>query len=156
MSVLIFLDQSDGIVRKASIEAACYGAKIAAQTGTVAEAIVFGTVTEDLSSFGKYGISKVHTVSDASLNQMDAQVFTNVLAQAAIATNATVIVFSNNLVGKAVIKMLILLYVSRMKIYGHKYKVKLSFFKFFKSCCSAETVLSWLWLSIKITFSTIS
>ncbi len=102
MSVLIFLDQSDGIVRKASIEAACYGAKIAAQTGTVAEAIVFGTVTEDLSSFGKYGISKVHTVSDASLNQMDAQVFTNVLAQAAISTNATVIVFSNNLVGKAV------------------------------------------------------
>jgi len=45
MSVLIFLDQADGHVRKASLEAACYGASIAAQTGTTAEAIVLGSVT---------------------------------------------------------------------------------------------------------------
>jgi electron transfer flavoprotein alpha subunit len=58
MSVLIFLDQADGQIRKASLEAANYGAAIAAQMGTTAEAIVLGTVTEPLESLGKYGITK--------------------------------------------------------------------------------------------------
>ena len=103
MSVLIFLDHADGHIRKASLEAVCYGAKIAAQLGTTAEAIVLGNnVTEDLAELGKYGIAKVHTVSIASLNQLDAQVYTKVIAEAAVAIGATVIVFSNNLVGKAV------------------------------------------------------
>ncbi len=102
MSVLIFLDQADGQIRKASLEAANYGATIAAQMGTTAEAIVLGTVTEQLESLGKYGITKIHTVADAALNQMDAQVYTKILAQAATEIGATVIVFSNNLVGKAV------------------------------------------------------
>jgi electron transfer flavoprotein alpha subunit len=100
--VLIFLDNADGHIRKASLEAACYGAKIAAQIGSAAEAIVLGTVSEDLSYLGKYGVTKVHTVQDASLNQLDAQVYAKVIAQAAEASGATVIVFSNNLVGKAV------------------------------------------------------
>ncbi len=102
MSVLIFLDQADGHVRKASLEAASYGAAVAKQLGTAAEAVVLGTVSEDLTSLGKYGVTKVHTVSSASLNQMDAQLYTKVIAEAATASGATVIIFSNNLVGKAV------------------------------------------------------
>ena len=102
MSVLIFLDQADGHIRKASLEAANYGAAIATQLGTTAEAIVLGTITEELTSLGKYGITTIHTVADASLNQMDAQVCTKIIAQAATALGATVIVFSNNIVGKAV------------------------------------------------------
>jgi len=102
MSILIFLDKADGHIRKSSLEAASYGAAIAAQTGTVAEAIVLGTITEDLSVMGKYGISKVYTVDDAVLDELDAQVYTKILAQVAAATSATVIVFSNNLVAKAV------------------------------------------------------
>ena len=102
MSVLIFLDQADGHIRKASLEAACYGATIAAQTGTSAEAIVLGSGTEDLASLGKYGITKVHSVSNASLNQLDAQVYTKVIATAVTAIGATVVIFPNNFVGKAV------------------------------------------------------
>lgn len=102
MSVLVFLDQADGQIRKSSFEAACYGAKIAEQLGVVAEAIVLGTVTEDLTAMGKYGIQKVHTVKNPALDEMDAQVFTKVIADAAIATGASVIIFSNNLSGKAV------------------------------------------------------
>ena len=102
MSVLIFLDHADGHVRKASLEAACYGATIAAQTGTTAEAIILGSGVEDLAALGKYGITKVHTVPNASLNQLDAQVYTKVIAEAVSASGATVIIFSNNFVGKAV------------------------------------------------------
>ena len=100
--VLIFLDQAGGHIRKASLEAASYGAAIATQTGTTTEAIVLGTISEDLSSLGKYGISTVHNISDASLDEMDAAVYTKVIADFITASNATVIVFANNLVAKAV------------------------------------------------------
>ncbi len=102
MSILIFLDQADGHIKKASLEAASYGAAIAQQTGTTAEAIVLGTVTEDLAALGIYGLSKVYTISNATLNQLDAQVYTKVIAEAAAASGANVIVFSNNLTGKAI------------------------------------------------------
>lgn len=102
MSVLIFLDQSENHIKKSSFEAACYGAKVAELTGTTAEAIVLGTVNDDLASLGKYGIKKVHTVKNDSLNHMDAQVFTKIIAEAAKATGARVIIFSNNFNGKAI------------------------------------------------------
>lgn len=100
--VLIFLDQTEGHIKKASFEAACYGAKVAEQLGTAAEGIVLGTVQDDLAALGRYGLKKVHTVTHDSLNHLDAQVFANVLKQAVTAAGATVVVFSNNLSGKAV------------------------------------------------------
>ena len=102
MSVLIFLDQADGQIRKSSFEAACYGVTVAEKLGVAAEAIVLGAVTDDLTTLGKYGIKKVHTVKNPSLNNLDAQVFTKVIADAATATGATVIIFLNNLSGKSV------------------------------------------------------
>lgn len=100
--VLVFLDQAEGHIKKSSFEAACYGAKVAEQLGTVAEGIVLGTVADDLAALGKYGLKKVHTVKNDLLNHLDAQVFTNVIAQAVTAAGATVVVFSNNLSGKAI------------------------------------------------------
>lgn len=100
--VLVFLDHADGQVRKASLEAACYGAALAKQIGTTAEGILLGSGVENISSLGQYGISTVHTVSNDALNQLDAQVYAGVLAEAARLTAADVILFSNNLTGKAV------------------------------------------------------
>ncbi|MBP9099627.1 MAG: electron transfer flavoprotein subunit alpha/FixB family protein [Ferruginibacter sp.] len=100
--VLVFLDQADGHIKKSSFEAASYAAKVAEMTSTTAEGILLGTVNDDLSALGKYGIKKVHTVSDATLNNLDAQVYTKIIAQAAEATGADVIVCSHNTSGKAI------------------------------------------------------
>ena len=102
MSVLIFLDQADGNIKKNSIEAACYGAKIAEILNTPAEAIVLGTVKDDLTTLGQYGLKKVYTVNNESLNNFDDQVFTQVIAEAAKKSEAIVIVLSNNFNGKAI------------------------------------------------------
>ncbi|MDB5203666.1 MAG: electron transfer flavoprotein subunit alpha/FixB family protein [Ferruginibacter sp.] len=102
MSVLVFLDQADGHIKKSSFEAASYAAKVAELTGTTAEAIVLGIVNDDLATLGNYGIKTVHTVAEAALNNMDAQVFTNILSQAVENTSADVIVFSNNTTAKAI------------------------------------------------------
>jgi len=74
MSVLIFIDHSEGHVKKASLEALSYGAAVAKQLGTTAEGILLGTVSEDLTALGKYGIKKVHQLSQEGLNHLDAQV----------------------------------------------------------------------------------
>lgn len=103
MSVLIFIDTAeDGHVKKASLEALSYGVKIAEQLGSTAEGVVLGSVTADLASLGKYGVKKIHHVSNESLNHFDAQVDTNVIAQVVEKTGAKVVVFSNNVDGKAI------------------------------------------------------
>jgi len=102
MSVLIFIDHIDGHIKKASLEAASYGAKIAEQTGDTAEALVLGNVNEDLTTLGRHGIKKVHQVQHDNLKQIDAQVYTKVIEQVAQQTGAKIIVFSNNSTGKAI------------------------------------------------------
>ena len=102
MSVLIFVDQADGHVKKSSLEALTYGAELAAQLGASAEGIVLGEVKDDLTALGKQGVKKIHHVNNSVLNHLDAQVFTKVIAEAVTATAAKVVVFSHNLSGKAV------------------------------------------------------
>lgn len=105
MSVLIFVDHSDGIIKKNSFEALSYGASLASQMGVEAAALVLGTVNDDLSSLGQYGVKKVYQVGDASLNQLDAQVYSKLIAEAVKTTGSTVLVFSNNLTGKSTASM---------------------------------------------------
>ncbi len=102
MSVLIFIDQSEGHIKKASYEVATYGAKLAAQLGTTAEALVLGTVTDNLADLGKYGIKIVHQVANETLNHLDAQLFTNVIAESVKQLGATVVIFSHTQTGKAI------------------------------------------------------
>jgi electron transfer flavoprotein alpha subunit len=102
MSVLIFIDHSDGHVKKTSLEALSYGAALAGQLGLTAEGILLGTVNSDLSSLGRYGVKKIHQAAQETFNQLDAQLFARVIADAATATGATVLIFSNNVNGKAI------------------------------------------------------
>jgi electron transfer flavoprotein alpha subunit len=102
MSVLIFIDHSDGHVKKASLEVLSYGAALAQQLGVTAEGILLGTVNTDLSTLGRYGVKKVHQAAQETLNHLDSQLFARVIADAATATGATVLVFSNNVSGKAI------------------------------------------------------
>lgn len=102
MSVLIYIDQSEGHIKKASHEALSYGAKLAEQLGVSAEAVLLGNVTEDAAALGEYGVKKIYHIANEALNQLDAQVFTAVIAQVVAASGAKVIIFSNNVDGKAI------------------------------------------------------
>ena len=101
MSVLVYIDQSDGHVKKASHEALSYGAQIAAQINTSCEGVVLGKIADDLTQLGEHGVKKIHQVQNDQLNQFDSQSYSKVITQIAKETGATVIVFSNNSSGKA-------------------------------------------------------
>lgn len=102
MSVLVFIDQADGQIKKSSFEAASYAAKTAELLGTHADAVLLGTLQTNAADLGKYGIKKVYTVANEALNNFDAQQFTKIIATAVETSAADVIVFSNNSSGKAV------------------------------------------------------
>ena len=102
MSVLIFIDAAEGQIKKSSYEALSYGAQVAKQLGVSAEALLLGNVSDDLSSLGKYGVTKIHHAADAQFNSFDAQVYAKAISDAAISVNASVVVLSNNVTGKAV------------------------------------------------------
>lgn len=100
--VLVFTDQSDGLIKKSSFEALSYGTALAEKTGTTAVALVLGNVNDDLKTLGDYGISKVYQVANEKLDLLDAQEYTNVIAEVVGKLNADILIFSHNLTGKAV------------------------------------------------------
>ncbi|NCI46876.1 electron transfer flavoprotein subunit alpha/FixB family protein [Sediminibacterium soli] len=100
--ILIFTDQSDGHIKKSSYEVLTYGAKLAEQLGTTAEALVLGTVQDDLAALGRYGVKKVHQAANEAFNHLDAQVYAKAIADAVTQTGADIVIFSHNQTGKAV------------------------------------------------------
>ena len=100
--VLIFVDQTEGHIKKASYEVLTYGAKVAEQMGTTAEALILGTVNDDMAALGKYGVKKVHQIANETLNHVDAQLYSKVIASAVQTIGANVVVFPHNQTGKAI------------------------------------------------------
>lgn len=99
MSVLIFVEQAQGAVKKASLEAITYGVDVAKAMGTQANALVLGE--GNFASLGNYGVSKVYQISHSNLVNFDAQVYAQVISKAVTNTDAKVVIFSHNQTGKA-------------------------------------------------------
>jgi electron transfer flavoprotein alpha subunit len=100
--VLILADQTDGHFKKTAFEALSYGAKVAGQLGTTAEALVLGTAASDLAALGKYGVAKVNQVPSETLNVFDAQVYAKVISDAVQLTGANILVIPHNNTGRAI------------------------------------------------------
>lgn len=96
MSVLVYINSNDGL-HKSSLEVVTYGKKIED------DVIVITSGSLDsakLATLGKYGAKKV--LVDRSVKGSDSQQLTRIIATAAESVNASSIVFSHDLTGKAV------------------------------------------------------
>ena len=99
MAVLSFVEVADGKIKKASVEAAYYGSKVAEGLGTDSLALVLGAISADeLATLGQVGIKKVLHANDARFNNFDSKLYTKTIAEAANNAGANVVVlsFSNN------------------------------------------------------------
>ena len=101
MSVLIFIEHTDGHIKKATHEALTYGAQLARQMGIAAEGLVINNPTDDIAALGSYGVTKIYQVQNDTLLTFDSQVYTKVIAQVAQEAGASVLIFSNNAAGKS-------------------------------------------------------
>ncbi|MFZ5551718.1 MAG: electron transfer flavoprotein subunit alpha/FixB family protein [Bacteroidota bacterium] len=100
MSVLVFAESKNGKIAKSNFEAASYGARVAAAAGTTASVITYGNAGDELKAFGEHGISKVLVLRGQ--DNLDAGQVTKLVAAAAEKENASIVIFSNDLTGKAV------------------------------------------------------
>jgi len=100
--ILVYIDNSEGQIKKASYEVAGYGVALAEKMGTEAVGICVGNVADDaLSALGEYGLSKILNVKNEQLNYFDSQIHTKAVAKAVESLGAEVVVLSHNYNGKA-------------------------------------------------------
>lgn len=102
MSVLVYTEINKGKVKKASLEAVNYGAKIAELTGSSVTALVANADAAQLEEIGKAGAKKILSVKNDALKSLDSMQITSVVEQAAKAEGSKVIVFAFDITGKAV------------------------------------------------------
>ena len=102
MSVLIFVDQSEGQVKKGSLEALTYGVALAKQLGTTADAVVLGNLAKSAADLSSFGVAKVYHGESDTFNTLDSGAYTDAIMEAAQKSNAEVIIFSHNQTGRAV------------------------------------------------------
>lgn len=100
MSTLVFIETSEGKIRKSSLEALCYAH---AMGGSSVTAVVLGpTDISEVQSLGKFGAKKVLYAADAKLENGIAQVYASVLTQAMKDENADVLILAGSSLGTPV------------------------------------------------------
>lgn len=94
MSVLVYTESEQGTLKKAALEVASYAKAVANQLGTTVTAIVFNA--NDVSALGNYGVDKVLSLKNNTLDAFDANTYADAIKQAAENENAKVVVLSSS------------------------------------------------------------
>lgn len=103
MSVLVYTENWDGKFKKLSYELVSYASAVAEMLNTQLTVLSIGDVDQaELRSLGKYGASRIISVSNTLLKELDSQAYAQVLGDMAKKVDAGIIVISNNNTGKAV------------------------------------------------------
>ena len=106
MSVLIIIDAAEGSIKKSAFEALSYGADLAAQLGVSATGVALGKTEGDLSALGQFGVNKIVQVNGDQFRSDDPSVLAGLLTALVAREQATVVVFSHSLAGKAIAPLL--------------------------------------------------
>lgn len=103
MSVLIYVELDNGSIKKTSLEAVAYGAKVAEKTGDKVTVLALGKAdVSELEKAGNYGAGKVLHASDSKLDHENSLAYADALVQAAQQENSKIIILSKSGLGDAV------------------------------------------------------
>lgn len=101
MSVLVYVENTDGQFKKSTYEVVSYAKTIADQLNKDLIAVSIGDVADsELAGLGKYGASKVLNVNSDKLNQFVNRAYASVIASVAEDIGASTVVISNSFSGK--------------------------------------------------------
>jgi electron transfer flavoprotein alpha subunit len=98
--VLIYIDQANGKIKKASYEVATYAKVLATKINTEVVAVVLGSV-QNIETLGEYGVSKVMHCADTRFDHFDARAICKAVSQAVTSSGAKIVVLPFNQNGKA-------------------------------------------------------
>jgi len=100
MSVLAFIENPNGHIKKSGFEVATYAAKTAAKLGVSSTGVVIGAA-ENIQSLATYGLNKIVHINPNAKIPFDSQVFTRILAGQAADQSAKVVVLTHSCNGKS-------------------------------------------------------
>jgi electron transfer flavoprotein alpha subunit len=102
MSVLVYTENWDGKFKKLSFELVSYASAVAEMLKMKVTAVSIGKAAEEeLKKLGNFGAHKIINVVSEQLTVLDNQVYTKIIADTVVSEGSKVIIFSNNLTGKA-------------------------------------------------------
>jgi electron transfer flavoprotein alpha subunit len=102
MSVLVFTENWEGKFKKLSYELVSYASSVAEMLKTKVIALSIGRAEEDeLKRLGNYGAHKIINLTSNQLTALDNQAYTKVISDIVLQEGSDVIIFSNNITGKA-------------------------------------------------------
>ena len=98
MSVLVYIENAEGKIKKTSLEAICYAAKL----GGDVTAISIGNVdSSELEKVGVYGATKVLNANDSKFAKPSIQAYSSLIAEAFNSTGATSLVLAKSTLNDA-------------------------------------------------------
>lgn len=101
MAILVYIENTEGTLKKSAFEVASYAKAIADQLGDTVTALSIGNVDRaELEKLGKYGVSKVLDANQDKLKNFVNKAYASIIASAAKQENAKVVVLSNSFSGK--------------------------------------------------------
>lgn len=101
MSILVYVENTDGQFKKSAFEAVSYAKAVAYQSGNQVVALSIGNVEDaQLTLLGKYGASKVLNVNTEQLKSFVNQAYAAIIVDAAKSNDASVLILSNSFSGK--------------------------------------------------------
>ncbi len=103
MSVLAYIQNFGGKLKKQNFQLASYAKSIADAQNTNVIAIILGQIDEqEIKKLGTYGISQVFTIQDARYNTRVNKAFTKIIEQLVLKENIDTIIFPDTNTGKAI------------------------------------------------------
>jgi len=106
MPIIIYIEHSDRITKKSTLEAIAYGSALASQLHTKAIGLVIGKTDLNLASLGEHGLGQVLHDEALGLNPSDSRAMAKLIGTICKEQEATVILFSNTITAKAIAPML--------------------------------------------------
>ena len=101
MAILVYIENTDGKLKKSAFELASYAKTIGDQLGESITALSIGELEEnELKTLGNYGVSKILTVNQDQTKQFINSAYASIIASAAQAENAKLVILSNSFSGK--------------------------------------------------------
>ena len=100
--ILVYTEINKGKVKKSSLEAINYAAKIAELSNSSLTAIAINADASQLEEIGKAGAKKIMSIKNDALATLDSMLVSSAVEQVVKAEGSKIIVFSFDIVGKAV------------------------------------------------------
>ena len=102
MSVLVFIESSEGAIKKSSLEAISYGVSLAKQIGGTVTVLSLNSAASNLEVAGHFGANKILSSTEAVFDGSNAMAIASGLEQAAKSENAQYIILAKSSVADAV------------------------------------------------------